>query len=584
MLSGMMPHKNHPNSGILTLDDNSRPKLRTRLLLNVGSVFLALIFLLPIWGQKLDHAISDFFFRMRGPLTEASDIVLVGIDDDSFQYLKLKWPWPRGLHAKLLAALSADRARVVVFDVLFDTYSGNPQDDHLFSEAIKAHPNVVLATTRTITEKKSFIKESWLDPISPLLSADTSTGCIELVVDADGVVRMAQRSFAGRPSLGYLAASRFIGKEFGKANSGHDQGFMINYIGPPGTIHTVSYYQALDRKKFLPKNTFKDKLVFVGSTSNVSSDPNRPDHFLTPFSQADTRMAGVEIHANVAYNLIHGSYIKQVVRFFSQAVGLLFAFLFGLIFFKFTPAKDGILYVMAGGVSLMIAYWVFTTTAYYVPLASFLIATGTVLLISVFAHYYKTYQSAKRNRLLLAQSESRIREILAAQPADTDHPDDTEKAAAAKTIKVFVSYRHKAEDARYMAEILDFLGGLHKESIVFWTDEELNLGEHWDTKIKQSLAKSDIALVLVSQAYLDSDYCINTEISSFLERNVTIMPIMLLPCEWQRHTWLSERQFLPRNGETLAEHYQDQGKRQRMFLEIRTELRRQADRLRAGDP
>jgi hypothetical protein len=149
---------------------------------------------------------------------------------------------------------------------------------------------------------------------------------------------------------------------------------------------------------------------------------------------------------------------------------------------------------------------------------------------------------------------------------------------------VFVSYRHKAEDARYMAEILDFLSGLRKEGIEFWTDQELRLGDRWDTKIKQSLEKSDIALVLVSQAYLDSDYCIDTEISSFLERKVTIMPIMLLPCEWQRHAWLSERQFLPGGGETLAEHYQDAGTRQRMFLEIRAELHRQADRLRGGDP
>ena len=134
-----------------------------------------------------------------------------------------------------------------------------------------------------------------------------------------------------------------------------------------------------------------------------------------------------------------------------------------------------------------------------------------------------------------------------------------------------------------MAEILDHLIGLREEGIVLWTDRKLRLGDHWDSQIKQNLAESDIALVLVSQAYLDSDYCINTEIRSFLDRKVTIMPIMLSPCEWQRHAWLRERQFLPRSDETLAEHYQDVGSRQRMFLEIRSELRNQADRLRKGD-
>ena len=84
------------------------------------------------------------------------DIVLVGIDDDSFQYLDLQWPWPRSLHAKLLTALSAARARVVVFDVLFDTPAKDPDDDQLLSRAIAAHPNVILANASVTTEKETF--------------------------------------------------------------------------------------------------------------------------------------------------------------------------------------------------------------------------------------------------------------------------------------------------------------------------------------------------------------------------------------------------------------------------------------------
>jgi len=572
------------SSGIEARGKDPGLKLRARLLLNLGSVLLAVVLLLPGWGARLEHTISDAFFKVRGPLTKPPDIVLIGIDDDSFQNLDLQWPWPRRLHAELLASLSAARARVVVFDVLFDTHSKDQDDDRLFSEAIAANPNVILATARTVTKKKTFTKASWLDPVPTLMSADTSTGCIELLVDSDGAVRRAQLDFEGRPSLGYLAARRFAGKDHGKASADHDQAFMINFLGPPGTIPTVSYYQALKPSQFLTQNTFKDKLVFIGSTAGLSSDPNRPDHFHTPFSQAGSRMSGIEIHANIAYNLLHSNYIKQIPLLFPRVVGLLMAFFCGLLFYKFTLSWGSALFAIVGGASLLLAYGLFLSADYYVPPAWFLVATGAVFLVSVCAHYYETYQSAKRNRLLLQRSENRIREILAAQPADIAGSADVGTAAAARTIGVFVSYRHKAEDAGYMAEILDFLSGLRKEGIEFWTDQELHLGDRWDTKIKQSLAKSDIALVLVSQAYLDSDYCINTEISSFLERKITIMPIMLLPCEWQRHAWLSERQFLPSGGETLAEHYQDAGTRQRMFLEIRAELRRQADRLREGDP
>jgi hypothetical protein len=40
---------------------------------------LAVILLLPVWGDKLEHAISDTFFKVRGPLTKPPDIVLVGM-------------------------------------------------------------------------------------------------------------------------------------------------------------------------------------------------------------------------------------------------------------------------------------------------------------------------------------------------------------------------------------------------------------------------------------------------------------------------------------------------------------------------
>jgi len=315
----------------------------------------------------------------------------------------------------------------------------------------------------------------------------------------------------------------------------------------------------------------------------LSSDPNRPDYFRTPFSAAGNRMSGIEIHANAAHNLLHGNQIKQMPLFLAQLGGFLLAFLCGLMFFKFSPVFSGTLFAVTSGSSVLLSYWLFTGTSYHVPLASFLVPTGTAFLVGVSAHYYEIYRSEKRSRMLLKRSENRIRDILASQQGDIAQADDAEAGGATRIIKVFVSYRRTAVDAQYMADILEFLKGLKKEGISFWTDQELRLGDRWDSEIKQNLAESDIALVLVSQAYLDSDYCINTEINSFLERKVTIMPIMLLPCEWERHAWLSERQFLPSGGETLAEHYHDQGKRDRMLLEIRTELRRRADRLRAVD-
>jgi class 3 adenylate cyclase/tetratricopeptide (TPR) repeat protein len=152
-------------------------------------------------------------------------------------------------------------------------------------------------------------------------------------------------------------------------------------------------------------------------------------------------------------------------------------------------------------------------------------------------------------------------------------------------VRIFVSYSHR--DPAYLGDdsLLGFLKGLeHDEQVEFWTDERIEAGTFWNDQIRQRLLSSDIALVLVSQAFLDSPYCSSTELSTFLERcrdeGLIIFPIVLSPCEWERHEWLATRQFLPGGNETIEEHYVDPGRRKRLYLRIRQELRSAVSRAR----
>jgi class 3 adenylate cyclase/tetratricopeptide (TPR) repeat protein len=153
-------------------------------------------------------------------------------------------------------------------------------------------------------------------------------------------------------------------------------------------------------------------------------------------------------------------------------------------------------------------------------------------------------------------------------------------------VKVFISYSHR--DAAYLADdsLLGFLKGLNDEGIELWTDERIAAGASWDQEIQERLRTSDVALVLVSQSFLDSPYCTKIEVSSFLEHcrssGMLLFPVILSPCEWQRHEWLASRQFLPGGDETIEESYTDPGKRKRLFLRIREELRAAVERVRQG--
>ena len=151
-------------------------------------------------------------------------------------------------------------------------------------------------------------------------------------------------------------------------------------------------------------------------------------------------------------------------------------------------------------------------------------------------------------------------------------------------VKVFVSYSH--QDAEYLKydSLLGFLKGLEKDGVEFWDDRRIRPGELWDEVIKTNLEEARIALVLVSQFFLDSAYCQNVEIEHCLARKTHLFPIILSPCDWQRHDWLSRRQFLPGSNQTVEEHYTEPGPRKRLFLEIREGLRERVELVRKQEP
>lgn len=137
------------------------------------------------------------------------------------------------------------------------------------------------------------------------------------------------------------------------------------------------------------------------------------------------------------------------------------------------------------------------------------------------------------------------------------------------TFRVFVSYSH--EDSKYLegpGSLLGFLKGLESEGVEFWHDRRIGAGELWDETIKREIARSNLALVLVSQAFLHSDYCRNKEIPKFLEQRLPIIAVILSACQWQDADWLAARQFRPGLDETVEEHYTQEGARKRLWLQI----------------
>jgi hypothetical protein len=144
-------------------------------------------------------------------------------------------------------------------------------------------------------------------------------------------------------------------------------------------------------------------------------------------------------------------------------------------------------------------------------------------------------------------------------------------------ISVMVSYSHT--DAAYVSDnrgsLLSYIRGLERENVTFWCDRSLRAGDLWNSEIEARLQTADIALILVSQAFLNSSYC-TKEARTFIERRrasgLRIIPVILSACDWSSQPWLAETQVLPSGGRNVEEHYKLPGKRKALFLEILKEL------------
>jgi adenylate cyclase len=325
-----------------------------------------------------------------------SDIVVVKVDDKTFNDLQRRWEDFRPLHTRLIRRLKADGAKVIVYDVQF-TEPSRPEreeDDVELIEAVGAAGNVVLATTGLpVFGSNELVREY-----------NGRVGSAEFPPDPGDYLRRMQYRIRDLKTLAVVAVERATGRTvepFGTT--------WIDYRGPVDTFEAISFSDALEGA---PPGYFRNKIVVVGPWASTFQD-------LHPVSSGNDLMPGPEVQANAISTVLRGEPLNTVPGWINLLliVGLgLLAPLSGL---RFSLRGTLLISVAAALLFLVMTQWSFNEGW----IISFVYPFGTLVLASVGAlgaHYLLAAFERERVRDVFSRfvPETVVEQVLARTDSD----------------------------------------------------------------------------------------------------------------------------------------------------------------------
>ena len=341
--------------------------------------------------EVLEEKALDLQFNIRGPIAPGPETVIATIDEKSINRLG-RFPWPRSTWGRVVDRLTEEGAKVIVFDVFFSEPESVASDD-LFQKAIMHSGRVILPMVFDL--KGGYVESGFTDQtvaflipsayramrnpeqdivpeaqmVLPTLNRFSefakTLAHINMNPDIDGTLRWEMLAIKYRGEfyapIGLQAARLYrdippeqMTLDFG---SGIRLGntyiptdafgrMLINYRGPNDTFPMYSISDIIDRT--LPPGTLRDKIVLIGATAIGIYDLR-----VTPFS---TNMAGIEKHASVVDNILHGDSLSRAMDLDIPLV-FVFTIILGLLLPRL-GAQAGVALFLAllGGYSAFVHY------------------------------------------------------------------------------------------------------------------------------------------------------------------------------------------------------------------------------------
>lgn len=352
----------------------TRPGLKAAILI---SVFIVLIyfFLAEHAGlfQTLRFKGFDFLARVKHVSTDPpgviNDVVIIEIDDETINSLGKRWPWDRTIFANLIDKLTKYEPRLICLDILFVGRSSDESVDKELARALRKGKNALLASSFDITGK-------YVKPLKIFGDSAAGIGFVDFLRDHDFVVRKTRPVMFSKKgslidySLPIKTASLYLGvspenifytgksivfknphppqksrKSLLVIPLANGNELRMNYLADRAQTRHIPFYEVVEKR--FPRETFEDKLVVVGVTSESAGDI-----YPSPLGM----MSGLLMNVNCMLMLLDQNFIRGLPQPVNMTAFFLISILVCVVTYRVNVVKRELLGLVVLSAFLGLSY------------------------------------------------------------------------------------------------------------------------------------------------------------------------------------------------------------------------------------
>jgi adenylate cyclase len=376
-----------------------RLRLALLAIVALGATGLAIVAYETDLLRTLELSTVNTRFSIRGRQRPPANVVVVEIDETTFNELGLQWPFPRRVHARVIENIARDHPRVIAYDVQFSEASACPvsaagrqpkpgdcpqargDEEALLTALNNAKGRTVMATTVTGIENHGKIEENGkmrffgVEGNALLSELGSRPGNALLPTDPGGVLRRVGYSVGGLKTLAVASAEVADGHPLA-AREFAGRPAWIDYYGPEETLPRKSFSTVYLGR--LPHGFFHDKVVVVGPSAPSLQDVH-------PTSTAP-KMPGAEVQASAIETVLRGLPLRSSAAWLDLVLIVLLGFAAPLASLRFGPIATIVLAVALAALftaAVQIAFDDGRVVSFVYPLGALILSAAGALSVQL---------------------------------------------------------------------------------------------------------------------------------------------------------------------------------------------------------